>query len=193
MSFFDDAVGFLKSKAAPVAQRAIGKLKSAAGGTAADYFLKIDGLKGESEDEKHKGEIEVVAFELGAAQVGSGGKGTGSGTGKVAFDDMTVTARVNLSSAQLLIACATGQHFPRATFVGRKAGNGQQEYLKIILSDVLVSSYRQQDQGDGDPVPLDVFTLNFAEIDFEYKPQNANGSLAAPAKVGYDLKKNKKK
>jgi type VI secretion system secreted protein Hcp len=185
MGLLDTLSGFAQ-KAAPTVQRAISKLKSASGGTAADYFLKIEGLEGESEDSGHKGEIEIVAFNLEASQVGSGGKGTGSGTGKVQFDDMTFTARVNKSSPQLLLACAT-------VFVGRKAGEGQQEYLKITLTDVLVTGYQQQDQGDGDPVPLDVFSLNFAEIDVEYKPQNTDGSLAGAIKAGYNLKKNLKK
>ena len=34
---------------------------------AVDYFLKIDGIEGESQDAKHKGEIEVESFGWGAA------------------------------------------------------------------------------------------------------------------------------
>jgi type VI secretion system secreted protein Hcp len=192
MSLLDDVIGFAK-KAAPTVQRAIGKLKSATGGAAADYFLKIEGVEGESEDEAHKGEIEVAAFSIAASQVGSGGSGTGSGTGKVKFDDLVLTARVNKASPIIMLACSTGKHFPKAVLVARKAGEGQLEYLKITMTDVLVSGYQMQDQGEGDPVPLDVFTLNFAEIDVEYKPQNSDGSLGGAIKAGFNLKKNVKK
>lgn len=192
MSLLDDVIGFAK-KAAPTVQRAIGKLKSAAGGTAADYYLKIEGVEGESEADSHKGEIEIAAFSIANAQVGSGGSGTGSGTGKVKFEDMVFTARVNKSSPTIMLACSTGKHFPKAIFTARKAGEGQQDYLKITLTDVLVSGYQLQDQGDGDPVPLDVFTLNFAEIDVEYKAQNADGSLGGAIKAGFNLKKALKK
>jgi type VI secretion system secreted protein Hcp len=191
MGLLDSVIGFAQ-KAAPVVQRAISKLKSS-GGSAADYFLKIEGLEGESADEAHKGEIEVAAFELGAAQVGSGGSGGGSGTGKVQFDDFTFTAKVSKASPTLLLSCAIGRHFPKATFLARKAGEGQQEYLKITLTDVLISGYRNQDQGEGDPVPVDVVSLNFAEIDFEFKPQNSDGSLGGAIKSGFNLKKNVKK
>ena len=35
------------------------------------YFLKLDGIPGESTDAKHKDEIELVAFSWGVAEVGS--------------------------------------------------------------------------------------------------------------------------
>ena len=37
-----------------------------------DYFLKIDGVDGESGDDKHKGEIEVESFSWGETQVRHG-------------------------------------------------------------------------------------------------------------------------
>ena len=43
-----------------------------------DYFLKIDGIEGESSDDKHKGEIEVESFSWGATQAGSPGPGGGA-------------------------------------------------------------------------------------------------------------------
>jgi type VI secretion system secreted protein Hcp len=192
MSLLGDLAGFAK-KAAPTIQRAIGKLKGAAAGSSADYYLKIEGVEGESESEGHKGEIEIAAFSISNEQVGSGSGGGGSGTGKVVFSDMVFTSRINKASPVLLLACSTGKHFPKATFTARKAGEGQQDYLKITLTDVLVSGYQLQDQGDGDPVPLDVFTLNFSQIDTEYKPQNADGGLGGAIKAGFDLKKAIKK
>ena len=175
MGFLDDAIGFAK-KALPTVQRAIGKLKGG-GGSAADYFLKIEGVDGESQADGHTGEIEVAAFSIANAQVGSASSGGGAGTGKVQFEDMVLTSRVNKASPTLMLACAQGRHFPKASLTARKAGEGQQDYLTITMTDLIVSGYQLQDQGDGDPVPLDVFTLNFAEIDTEYKPQNADGSL----------------
>ena len=191
MGFLDDAIGFAK-KAVPTVQRAIGKLKGAGGG-GADYFLKIDGVEGESGAEGHNNEIEVVAFSLANAQVGSASSGGGAGTGKVQFEDMILTARVNKASPTLMLACASGKHFPKAVLTARKAGEGQQDYLTITLTDLIISGYQLQDQGDGDPVPLDVFSVNFATIEFVYKEQKPDGSLGAAVKTGFDLKKLLKK
>ena len=70
------------------------------------------------------------------------------------------------------------------------SGKDQQEYLKITLSDILVSNV--QVTGDGSsPLPLDQVSLNYAKIEFEYKEQKADGTLGGSVKVGYDLKQHK--
>ena len=45
-----------------------------------DMFLKLDGIEGESLDDKHKNEIALTSFSIGASNAGSGAVGTGSGT-----------------------------------------------------------------------------------------------------------------
>ena len=90
-----------------------------------------------------------------------------------------------------MLACASGEHIKSAVLVCRKAGKEQQEYLKVTLSDILVSSY-QTGGSAGDVVPMDQISLNFAKVEFEYKPQKADGTLDAAAKAGWDLKANKK-
>ena len=40
-----------------------------------DYFLKIDGIKGESGDSKHKDEIDVLSWSWGETQQGASGQG----------------------------------------------------------------------------------------------------------------------
>jgi len=108
---------------------------------AIDYFLKLDGISGESKDSKHKGEIEVLSFSFVETQSGSPGVGGGGGAGKVHMSDFTFTARTSKASPQLFMHCAQGKHIKQAFLTARKAGGSQQEYLKIKLNDVLVSSY----------------------------------------------------
>ena len=47
-----------------------------------DYFLKIDGIEGESRDDKHKDEIEIESFSWGETQTGSFAVGGGGGAAK---------------------------------------------------------------------------------------------------------------
>jgi type VI secretion system secreted protein Hcp len=156
-----------------------------------DYFLKVAEIKGESTDEKHKGEIEVESFSWGATQSGTAGHGGGGGAGKVSFQDFHFTHRFDKASPVLAQACATGQHFKEATLFVRKAGGGQQEYLNIKLEDSIVSSYQLGGSG-GDVTPTDSFSLNFAKITLEYKEQKADGSLGGSVKGGFDLASGKK-
>jgi type VI secretion system secreted protein Hcp len=159
---------------------------------ASDYLLKVDGIKGESTDSKHKDEIEIESFSWGATQSGSFAAGGGGGAGKVAFQDIHFTTRVNVASPNLMLACATGQHIKSAVLTVRKAGKDQQEYYLIKLSDNLVSSYQSGGSEGSNTLPVDQFSLNFAKIEFEYKIQKADGSLGAGIKGGWDLKQNVK-
>jgi type VI secretion system secreted protein Hcp len=157
---------------------------------AVDYFLKIDGIEGESTDDRHKGEIEILSFSWGETNAGTHAAGGGGGAGKVSMQDIHFTMKMNKASPKLFLACATGEHIKEAVLVARKAGGDQQEYLKVKFTDLLVSSY--QTGGSSGDVPTDSFSLNFSKIEFEYKPQNPDGTLGAPVKAGYDLKLNKK-
>jgi type VI secretion system secreted protein Hcp len=159
---------------------------------AVDYFLKIEGIEGESSDSKHKGEIDLHSWSWSEHQTGAHAAGGGGGAGKVSMADFHFTMNVNNATPKLMLACATGEHIKKATLVCRKAGKEQQEYLTIVMSDLLISSYQTGGSAGSSVVPLDQVSLNFAKIEVEYKPQNADGTLGAAVKAGYDLKSNKK-
>ncbi|WP_152051599.1 Hcp family type VI secretion system effector [Tautonia marina] len=156
-----------------------------------DYFLKLDGIDGESQDDKHKNEIEVQSWSWGETNSGDASHGAGMGAGKVSMQDFHFVMQVNKSSPKLMEACATGKHIKEATLTCRKAGETAQEYLKIKFSDLLVSSY-QTGGSSGDVIPVDQISLNFSKIEYEYKEQKPDGSLGGAVKAGYDLKANKK-
>jgi type VI secretion system secreted protein Hcp len=158
---------------------------------AVDYYLKIDGIEGEATDDKHKNEIDIESWSWGETQSGTAGHGGGGGAGKVSMQDFHFVMRVNKATPKLMLACATGQHIKKADLTCRKAGGDQQEYMKITMSDLLVSSY-QTGGSAGDVVPTDQISMNFSKIEFEYKPQKPDGTLDAPVKTGYDVKLNKK-
>jgi type VI secretion system secreted protein Hcp len=156
-----------------------------------DYFLKIDGVEGESQDSKHKGEIDLDSWSWGETESGTSGGGGGSVAGKVSMRDFHFVMKVNKSSPKLLIACASGQHLPKALLTCRKAGKDQQEFLIINFSDLLVSSFTTGGAEATGTAPVDQVSLNFAKIEYEYMEQKPDGSLGTPIKVGWDVKANK--
>jgi type VI secretion system secreted protein Hcp len=158
---------------------------------AVDYFLKFDGIKGESTDAKHKDEIDVESWSWGETLARPAGGGAGAGAGKVSTPDFPFVMRLNRASPGLMKACATGQHIKMATFSGRKAGKGQQDYLTFKFHDVLISSYQTSGSEHADVVPTDQVSLNFAKIEVEYKQQKPDGSLVTGAQFKFDLKANK--
>ena len=107
--------------------------------------------------------FEVYSWSWGVTQAASGDVGTGAG--KVQMQDFHFTKTVDKSSVQLFQACATGKHIPNVTFTARKKGSGQQEYMIVKFSDVMVSSY-QTGGSAGDPIPTESISLNYAKIEF---------------------------
>ena len=158
---------------------------------AVDYFIKFDGIKGESADAKHKDEVDIESWSWGETNAGSTGSGGGGGAGKVAMQDFHFVMKLNSASVSLMKACATGQHIKVATLTARKAGKDQQEYLTIKFTDVLVSSFQTGGSEHGEAVPTDQVSLNFAKIEVDYKQQKPDGSLAPPDQFKYDLKAHK--
>jgi len=156
---------------------------------ASDIFAKIGDIKGESLDDKHKDEIEVLSYSWGVNNAGSMAHGSGGGEGKASFHDISFTHRVDKASPVLMQACATGTHLKEATITHRKAGKGQQEYFIIKLADVLVTSV--QEGGAGNDGITEQVSLAFAKVDMQYKPQKADGSLDAGVHFKYDLKAQK--
>lgn len=158
---------------------------------AVDYFLKIDGIEGESGDGAHGGEIDVLSWSWGETNAGTHSGGGGGGAGKVAVQDFNFTMKACKATPKLMLACASGQHIAEATLTCRKAGGAQEEYLKIKFSEIHIASYQTGGSG-GDVVPLEQISFNFSKIEYEYKPQKPDGSLDAAVTAGWDVKKNEK-
>ena len=158
---------------------------------AADYFLQITGVPGESTDAKHKDWIDVESWSWGETNSGSAHAGGGAGAGRVVINDFFFTTHVSKASPKLFLACASGQHLKEAKLVAVKPGKGQQEFLTWTFSDVLVTGY-QTGGSDTEDAPRDQVSLNFAKLRVEYKAQKADGSLDAPIVAGWDAKANKK-
>jgi type VI secretion system secreted protein Hcp len=156
---------------------------------AVDYFLKLDGIEGESSDNKHKGEIELESFSFGAHNTGTLAAGGGGGSGKVQFQDLHFVAKTSKASPKLLQALANGKHIVKGTIVARKAGRDQQEFLKIVMDQVFISSYSLN--GDGIVGPVDSSGMAFMKIEYSVAPQNPDGTLATPIAMGWDVKANK--
>jgi len=159
---------------------------------AADIFAKLGDIKGESQDNKHKDEVEVLSWSWGVhndAGSSVGGSGSGSGSGKASFNDFNFTHHVDKASPNLMRACATGEHIKEATITQRKAGKGQQEYLIIKMNDIIITGVALSDTTDG--TPSETVSMAFAKVDLEYRPRKPDGSLDAGIHFKYDIKGNK--
>lgn len=158
---------------------------------AVEYFLKIDGIPGESKDDKHRDEIVLTSFSMGLTNSGSFAGGSGGGAGKASFHDFHFTTQFSKASPLLMAACASGRHIPKAVMTARKAGGRGSgfEFLFVKMDDVLVTSVQSEETGN--VVPSDSVSLAFAKIEVDYKEQKATGGLGATTSFRWNLLENR--
>jgi type VI secretion system secreted protein Hcp len=161
-------------------------------GAAVDYFLKIDGITGESTDSDHKGWIELESFNWGASNPTTIGIATGgAGAGKVTFSSLSVQKVVDKSSVDLIAACASGQHIKGAVLevvthaikFDRKAGGEQEQVLlRLTLTEVLVPAV--QEAGLKLNLPTESLSLNFGKIEISNGGAAGGGGTTGTTTTG---------
>ena len=134
--------------------------------SAVDMFLKLDGIKGESKDEKHKDEIEILSFSWGMTNTPV--LGGGGGSGKVSFHDISLVTRLSKASPQLLAACAGGTNIVSATLYVRDSATSTNDYYQIKLENMQISSLKQSGAKTAgtasDDRPTEEVAFSFAKI-----------------------------
>ncbi len=152
---------------------------------ASDFLLKIDGIDGESTDARHKGYIEILSWSWGVAQAAT--TGNSARTGKACPTDMSLAKPVDKASPPLISGAVGGNVSPTAILIGmRGVGSGSgapQEYLKIEMKNVLVSSYQVSGASGGGAT--DAFSLRAGSMTVSYYPQKADGSLGTPVVTSF--------
>src|ERR1700761_1661266 len=108
-----------------------------------DMYMRVDNVTGESKDANHKGWIDIQSYGWGAKQPASMATGSGGGIGKVSFNDLQVKTFMDKAAPAILKYCANGRHLPKVEVSVCKAGGSQIEYLRITLSEVLVTAVQQ--------------------------------------------------
>jgi type VI secretion system secreted protein Hcp len=156
---------------------------------AVDYFLKIDGIQGESTDAKHKNEIELTSFSWGATNTSQ--VSTGHGAGRVTFQDFEFSKLFDKASPQIFLKCVTGSHITSVTLSARKSSNSEvanPDFLKIVFSNVLISFYKEQEPNRDQFTSESVGAL-FAKMSLTFTPSNpVTGAAAAqPVTVNADV------
>ncbi|MBD1846567.1 type VI secretion system tube protein Hcp [Cyanobacteria bacterium FACHB-63] len=156
-----------------------------------EYFLKIDGIEGDSQDTTHPREIRILDWSWGESQTADSASG-GAGAGKVKMQDFVFTMLMNRASPQLLLACAAGKHLRKATLTGRKVRETPQEFLKITFSDVVVTMMQTESNSTScrDQAAKDRISLRYSVLEYEYTTQKLDGSPDS-VRVGWNLKENR--
>jgi type VI secretion system secreted protein Hcp len=150
-----------------------------------DTHIKFDGVDGESTHKDHKGEIELLSWSWGVSNSSTSAAGGGSGKGKAVPQEFTIVHGYDKASPVLAKACASGKHFKTAVLTCRKAGEGQQDFLKVTMKEVFITAVQPGGSSGGDLT--ESVTMSATDIEFEYKPQTDKGSMGGGVKFGWNI------
>jgi len=154
---------------------------------AGDIFLKLKDVDGESTKDGHDKEIEIESFSWGESNPTSFAQGGGGGVGKVSIQDVHFTKAIDKASGNLAQFCASGKHLGEALFTFRKAGDKPQVFLKVTLTDVMISSFQISDSSGGSTLPHESVSLAYGKVQFQYFAQKKDGSMEPEQKYGWDI------
>ena len=152
---------------------------------AIDTHIKFDGVEGEATHKDHKGEIEVLSWNWTVGN-DSSPAGGGSGKGKATPGTFNFHHTYDKSSPVLAKKCAQGVHFKEVTMTARKSGDGQKDFLKVVMKEVFVNSVSPAGGGGGD-ISENVL-MSYGSIDFAYKAQDDKGGTGGEVKFGWNVK-----
>jgi len=159
---------------------------------AADFFLKIPNMPGDSKDQLHKDWIEIDSWSFGISNASDPGRGSGSTKAVGKFTDFTFTKRADRASPKLFATNCKGEYISQLDFAAKKAGakQGQVDYLTITFKDCLIRSVQQAGGGGGDVMPGEDVSFTFSQVFFDYKQIDTKGNLSPAASFKYDTKRN---
>jgi type VI secretion system secreted protein Hcp len=160
---------------------------------AIDVYLQIDGIKGESADDKHKDWIECKSVKWGVLQPKSATASTGGGhtAERCEHSEIDISKLADLSSPVLLQTCSSGKTIPKAKFEFMRAdGQGERvKYFEIELENVLISSIKPAVE-EGDFLSEHV-GLKFSKVKWKYTQQKIGGGAGGNTSGGWDLATNR--
>lgn len=160
---------------------------------AADMFLKLDGIDGESIKSKAEGWIEIHSFSNGASNPSLGAHGTGMGSGKVDVSSISVQKIVDKASPKLFQACCMGTHIKKGTLMVRESSgaNTTDVYFQYDMDGVFIDSVSWGGSSGGGK-PSESLSFSFQKIVVSYWPQSADGKVGSKIPAGWDVTKNVK-
>jgi type VI secretion system secreted protein Hcp len=155
---------------------------------AVDYFLKLDGIDGESADSNHKNQIQIMSWSWGGSQVSSVAGTGGSGAGKADLSDFSIMTYFDKATPKFFKNLGAGTHIKSGTMEAVKSGASGKPYLKVDFAELFVTSLQISGSSE---VPTVSLSLSYNQITIDYSVQDENGNLKSVGPVTYNTKENK--
>ncbi|WP_334159387.1 Hcp family type VI secretion system effector [Oryzomicrobium sp.] len=158
-----------------------------------DAFLKIDGIPGESTDDKHKDWIEIAHFDHKMDQPASATASSAGGATaeRVNHGTFNIVHLLDKASPKIYEACCTGKHINDVTLELCRAGGDKVKYMEVKLEQVLISKVESHGTS-AEGFPNEAVSFSYGKIKWIYTQQKrADGAGGGNVSAGWDLTANK--
>ncbi len=163
-------------------------------------FLKVEGIEGDAQNDKHRSEIVVLDYDWLITQPKTDPGYDGSQTGgRAEFKALTVIKQLDKASPNMALYCAKGSHIPKVTLSLCRDIGDQQTYMEYILTDAIITSVNphtvnENINGDGkaEKLPRERVSFAYNQIEWRYTPTDNKGRAGSPVSTGWSVGENKR-
>ena len=161
-----------------------------------DMFLKIDGINGDSADDKFKQWIEINSYSHRISQpIGGALSAQGVHTGgRADHADFSMTHRLDSATPILSLYCCTGKHIPNIELDLCRAMGDKTIFMTYKFKDSIVASVSPSGSAvSDDPLPMEEITFRYGQINWAYTPTDitGGGKTGAAVQSGWSTLMNK--
>ncbi len=156
-----------------------------------DAFIRIEGIEGESTDDKHLGWIQVEDYHLSVNQRVSktASSAGGASAERANFSELTFTKLLDKATPKLALACAAGTHIDKIVVEICRSGKEKVKYMAYTLTNCLIT--KLSTASTSGEFPMDDVAVNFGKIQWCYTQQSrAGGGAVGNIAAGWSLEKN---
>lgn len=160
---------------------------------ASDYYLQLDGIKGESTDAGHVGWIECRTVTWSISQPKSATASTCGGhtAERAELSEIMLSKLLDLASPILAQTCACGKTIAKGRLEFQRAdGAGEPiKYFEVELENVLIGHIAPSFDGSGQPA--ESLGLKFSQVRWKYTKQSVGGGVSGNTSGGWNLSNNR--
>ena len=143
-------------------------------------FLFLEGIPGESTDNRHKDWIDIIAFT----------KAMSRSETNLTFSELWLHKNQDKSSPLLALRAANGARIPRAVLELMQAGETSTRFYRVTLSNSTVRTW-QINGGGGQDKPSEAVGLDYEWISWTYTEFDAAGRPRGDISAYWDLVRNR--
>lgn len=147
-------------------------------------YIKFDGVEGESQKDKHRGETDLISWDLHVRHVARGVEACASVRGCTLFDDIHIVNSLETSTPTLFGKLVSGDLIPTALISVTRNGESPAVFFTMLFTDVQLTD---MDINSGGTLGLVSTAFSFSTITMTYREQKADGSFKTPITAFYDL------